>query len=200
MSTDLCSICLEGLNIRQTHKIACGHEFHVDCIIQSLRKSTECPYCRHNEFSDNTGSVYDTSSWIDSDKNYDEFVEYLDTNTKNYNETYGLIRKQRAVLTKLSSQIHKKYFDELKKNINKFREDFIQTDQYKELVNENKKLNTLIKKTKTNIKKYLVSNDIEVDKSLNEDLDDYILGKFKLNSDYLLDKKSNLSFSIGFIY
>lgn len=45
MSED-CSICLLELNDNSSYTLECGHKFHSECIIKSLRHSTKCPYCR----------------------------------------------------------------------------------------------------------------------------------------------------------
>ena len=43
-----CSICLEPVKVAEMIKsLSCGHEFHKDCIDQSLKASKKCPYCMH---------------------------------------------------------------------------------------------------------------------------------------------------------
>lgn len=41
-----CSVCLSSLKVWQAWQLPCGHWFHTHCIIQSLRFSHRCPYCR----------------------------------------------------------------------------------------------------------------------------------------------------------
>jgi hypothetical protein len=47
---DPCAVCLEEMTEDQKnmcHKIKeCGHSFHTECIIQSLRFDSRCPVCR----------------------------------------------------------------------------------------------------------------------------------------------------------
>ena len=45
---DHCSICLDDFEdiAISSHILPCGHRFHVACIVQSFRKSNECPNCR----------------------------------------------------------------------------------------------------------------------------------------------------------
>ena len=47
---DICSVCLEDFtNTADKTNLKCGHTFHVNCIINCLRKSNECPYCRDTD-------------------------------------------------------------------------------------------------------------------------------------------------------
>ena len=42
-----CSICRDPMDGSQPdHLLRCNHRFHVECIIDSLRKNRECPVCR----------------------------------------------------------------------------------------------------------------------------------------------------------
>lgn len=46
---DPCAVCLEEMSLDENncHKIKeCGHKFHIDCLIQSLRFDSRCPICR----------------------------------------------------------------------------------------------------------------------------------------------------------
>ena len=46
-NNDTCSVCLDDFDAAsQKTSLKCGHTFHVDCIINCLRKSNECPNCR----------------------------------------------------------------------------------------------------------------------------------------------------------
>lgn len=49
---DCCAICLveyqNGDEISWSHNSSCGHAFHLDCIIEWLLTSDECPCCRRN--------------------------------------------------------------------------------------------------------------------------------------------------------
>ena len=47
-----CLVCYDELTNENTVKLACGHKFHYDCIVDSYRMNTnhkqQCPYCRKN--------------------------------------------------------------------------------------------------------------------------------------------------------
>lgn len=43
---DVCSLCLTSLHELHISKLSCGHFFHTDCILRSLRYSPRCPICR----------------------------------------------------------------------------------------------------------------------------------------------------------
>ena len=53
-----CSICLGELTEQTTTSLKeCGHSFHINCIIESLRHSTQCPYCRGDPYNKKTIDV-----------------------------------------------------------------------------------------------------------------------------------------------
>ena len=42
-----CIICFDDINIKDLTALSCGHLFHIDCIIQLVKKRTrKCPLCR----------------------------------------------------------------------------------------------------------------------------------------------------------
>ena len=43
MSCSICSLGLQGSNIRE---LPCKHIFHTNCINESVKYNTVCPYCR----------------------------------------------------------------------------------------------------------------------------------------------------------
>ena len=50
-----CSICLEAIEedstpTLNTHSLQCGHTFHTDCIVRSLRSNSACPVCRDDPY------------------------------------------------------------------------------------------------------------------------------------------------------
>ena len=48
-----CPICMDSLTgDRSTTTLRCGHTFHVDCIVQALRRSALCPMCRDKGFDE----------------------------------------------------------------------------------------------------------------------------------------------------
>tara|TARA_Y100000389_G_scaffold130530_1_gene127923 strand:+ start:14 stop:538 length:525 start_codon:yes stop_codon:yes gene_type:complete len=69
MNNDNCSICYEDLSKQQTCTLKCGHIFHTDCIIETLRKcGSKCPYCRDdyevNNQDDNQNDNILRDEWI----------------------------------------------------------------------------------------------------------------------------------------
>jgi hypothetical protein len=43
---DVCSICLDGWSKDDPgHKTSCGHQYHLQCIMQWAQRSRECPLC-----------------------------------------------------------------------------------------------------------------------------------------------------------
>ena len=52
MNEDVCPICLDKLNKKETYKLSCKHTFHTDCIMQWFRKSDgQCPCCLDNPYN-----------------------------------------------------------------------------------------------------------------------------------------------------
>jgi len=50
-----CSICWENVrsaNSANTKRLACGHSFHLNCILEWFVKSNECPVCRQEQIKD----------------------------------------------------------------------------------------------------------------------------------------------------
>ena len=43
---DVCAICCHALGTERV-KTYCGHEFHGQCIVNSLQYKPQCPVCRH---------------------------------------------------------------------------------------------------------------------------------------------------------
>lgn len=49
MTSGICSICLDSLNIGETYKMKCSHLFHTRCCVEFLLyEHTNCPLCRKN--------------------------------------------------------------------------------------------------------------------------------------------------------
>jgi hypothetical protein len=45
-SSNLCTICLDTLDIVEVKKLSCSHEFHEVCIQEWVQQSVTCPICR----------------------------------------------------------------------------------------------------------------------------------------------------------
>lgn len=42
-----CIICFDDINTKDLTALSCGHLYHIDCIIQLVKKRTrKCPLCR----------------------------------------------------------------------------------------------------------------------------------------------------------
>ena len=47
IKSDSCSICLKKFN-KNNITIACGHQFHSQCILKWMENKKNCPICRVN--------------------------------------------------------------------------------------------------------------------------------------------------------
>ncbi len=45
----ICSICHEDQEEGKSSALSCGHKFHSDCVIRSLRNDSRCPLCRRDD-------------------------------------------------------------------------------------------------------------------------------------------------------
>lgn len=44
---NICIICFEEIELKDLTALSCGHMFHIDCIINLVKKRTrKCPLCR----------------------------------------------------------------------------------------------------------------------------------------------------------
>jgi hypothetical protein len=170
-----CCICLEPLE-NSVYKLPCNHEFHVECIIPSLRKSNECPYCRDTA-GNKKANCFTYSSDNESDDNlsiddYKELEEYIDDKIKDNLDLKDLFKKiqkrtknaQKSSKTVLSS-------------FNKFLKQYAQNDVFKSYQTDYGEIIKLIKNFKNKINKELKNDGLEIDESLNEDVDDYLWEK-----------------------
>ena len=51
MNIDICTICLDNIDIKDNQELRCGHVFHTKCIIRWFRQSYvggKCPLCLDN--------------------------------------------------------------------------------------------------------------------------------------------------------
>ena len=44
--SDNCPICLDDIYSKTIVKLECGHVFHRECLINNIKNSKNCPYCR----------------------------------------------------------------------------------------------------------------------------------------------------------
>lgn len=98
MSNDVCSICGdEALFQTNTssptcHRLACGHPFHVDCIVQWFAQGAgSCPNCRHEEIEEMYGAR-DPSSRIAAARRRKSTPEHVKRLIKKYDVTRARVR------------------------------------------------------------------------------------------------------------
>ena len=155
MSNDVCSICLETLDVSEnamnTTKLSCGHEFHVGCIISCLRKCNECPYCRDTE-NNRKISIHNGGYNVDIDDE-DDYTDESDNETdeweRNYNDcvkTLQQIRRNnpqikttmcqflttKRLLRRKTNDLYLKFAEERRKADQIFLENAAKSDYYKE--------------------------------------------------------------------
>jgi hypothetical protein len=192
---DTCSICLDDFETNNTNttSLKCGHTFHVNCIISSLRKSNECPNCRdtdgnpklsvetHNNFNflwddgddDDQTDEYDTYSEEYTD--FENVMKELIKNNKeikdkinNYKTNYKLFEKEIA-------NIDKKYSTGLNELTNNYLVSFrncVEFQNYnKERLKFQNKYNYLRKTIETSLSKNL---DMETDQTIKDYIKYYL--------------------------
>jgi hypothetical protein len=187
MNDLLCPICLEELNLNEKpkYKLSCNHEFHTECIIQSLRKNNECPYCRDTEGNIKI-SVYNQNNFNEDLISDDENVEQNYDN--NFNNMCDILKPTKVLLKKDIKGL-KQEVKRLEKNsilfLNKFRNDgrcllneykkeFKKNNEYVNQMNDLKKWKNNCKKLKRKFTKALKENGIEYGSDIDEMLDNYI--------------------------
>ena len=192
---DTCSICLDDFETNNTNttSLKCGHTFHVNCIISSLRKSNECPNCRdtdgnpklsvetHNNFNflwddgddDDQTDEYDTYSEEYTD--FENVMKELIKNNKeikdkinNYKTNYKLFEKEIA-------NIDKKYSTGLNELTNNYLASFrncVEFQNYnKERLKFQNKYSYLRKTIETSLSKNL---DMETDQTIKDYIKYYL--------------------------
>ena len=115
---DVCSICLDKLDIEQNYKLPeCGHTYHTNCIMQWVRAGhPKCPYCG------NTGL------------NNDDNIDYYCFNKDQYIILRRFSRRKDAPL-QLKKQVEQlRKLEEKQKIVNKnYKELLLKKGKFKEL-------------------------------------------------------------------
>jgi hypothetical protein len=189
MNDLLCPICLEELDThhKPKFKLNCGHEYHTECIIQSLRKNNECPYCRDTDGNQKI-SVYETNGFNNNLISDDD--EYTTENTSDYENMCELLKPVKNSLKKDIKEL-KIEVKRLEKNsvlfLNKFRKDgrfllnhykkeFLKNEEYSAQMEDLKKWKNNCKKLKKKFIKNLKDNGIEYGSDVDEMVDSYLYG------------------------
>ena len=161
---DSCSICLDDFtNIEiATAKLNCGHTFHTQCIIKSLRKSNECPNCRdtdgnpvskvnNNLLSNN----WDSDTDLEEDENdYMDFYECIKNLLKNNSELRDSVReykKMSRIMERTILEVDHNLNKELDLCIKKTKDEFRESECYKNYLS----LRSNLLKSKKNLKNKL---------------------------------------------
>jgi len=197
---DICSVCLEDLNSNiQKTNLVCGHTFHVNCIINCLRKSNECPYCRDTDgnpkisVSNNNelGFFFDDESedtaYNQTLEEYNDFINTMKSIEKediDLKESINKLVLQSKNLEKKSTLVSKKYDKDLNDYTNEFLQNYKKSSDYNEYIlckESYKKQHTkLIQQIKKKISKKL---DFEIDNITVDYIRDYLEEK-RAYSDY----------------
>jgi len=157
---DQCSICLEDFAETAgsvSHTLPCGHRFHVQCIVQSFRKSNECPNCRdtaghprtipssvNNIAVNGTGHVGD-DTYDDELEGSQEYADFLDIirqlrfsyrNDKTYlklkTAKQNLIQTSRE-MRRSSNAVGKEFISATAQVYNKLSDEFKNSEEYKNM-------------------------------------------------------------------
>jgi hypothetical protein len=187
MNDDKCPICLEYLEIhdKQKFKLTCGHEYHTECIIQSLRKNNECPYCRDTDGNIKI-SIYDANNFNNNLISEDD--DETQINNSNFENMCEILKPVKNLLKDDIKQL-KSEVKRIEKNsvalLNKFRKDgrlilyeyqkeFKKNDDYITQTDDLKKWHNNCKKIKRKFIKNLKINGIEYGSDIDLMLDNYI--------------------------
>ena len=100
MDYEKCSICREPMDggSQPDYMLRCNHRFHVECIIDSLRKSRECPVCRDTGIdspNQNLQSSFELEDVYDWNIELHQNCVCCASKDKNseYYDTYNLIKE-----------------------------------------------------------------------------------------------------------
>ena len=194
-NNDTCSVCIDDFdNTSIKTSLKCGHTFHVDCIINCLRKSNECPNCRDTDgnpklsISNNNHNHFDFFSDEESDidqntlySNFQEYRDFLNSMKELEKENKELKNRIKAYkiettnIEKKSQNIIKNYEkglnDVANEYIKSYRETVEYTEYIKEIQNIQKQYTSIRKKIERNVSKKL---DLEIDQTTRDFIKDYI--------------------------
>jgi hypothetical protein len=185
MEDNLCPICLEKLQMDtlQKFKLPCGHEYHTECIIQSLRKNNECPYCRDTDGNIKI-TVYDGNNNLieedddeyesDTDSDYDNMCELLKPLKRVLKNDINDLQKEIKRLEK-NSKISLINFRKGGRSIlNEYKKEFLKNEDYINQLNDLKIWKENCKKIKRKFIKNLKDNGIEYGSDVDDMLDNYL--------------------------
>lgn len=184
-----CSICLEDFNDNNYRfKLPCGHEFHTECIITSLRKNNECPYCRdtdgnvkisiynNNIFNNDDNDLADNNEYIENDNNYKEMCQLLMPCKKNYKNEISELKRDIKKLEKNSVKLLNDFRKKGRELLIQYKKGFISESEYSNQHNDLKVWKSRCNKLKKKFIKDLKQNGIEYDTDVKEMLDNYLYG------------------------
>jgi hypothetical protein len=186
MDNLLCPICLEELETenKQKFKLTCGHEYHTECIIQSLRKNNECPYCRDTDGNQKI-SIYDSNGFNnlisdddellnENNSNFDNMCELLKPIKKSLKNDIKELKIEVKRLEKNSILLLNKFRKDGRFILNEYKKEFIKNNEYGNQVDDLKKWKNNCKKLKKKFLKNLKDNGIEYGSDVDEMLDNYL--------------------------
>ena len=147
MNEDVCPICLENLNTKETYKLSCKHTFHTDCIMKWFRSSSgNCPCCLDNPTSGK--KIYQPIFYGYWNIN---FIESRCNVIKKYNQKNpGNIQMDKK-FEKL-----KKYNKEIS-DLRKEKKEFLNKPEVKELKKKGKEIDRKVIKKDHQIKKLKIN-------------------------------------------
>jgi len=187
MNDIICPICLENLEMINIpkFKLTCGHEYHTECIVQSLRKNNECPYCRDTDGNIKI-SIYDTNNLnnnlmtddddyqSDVDSDYDNMTEMLKPMKGTLKNEIKDLKHEIKRLEKNSKVFLSKFRKDGRTILNEYKKEFMKNHEYNMQLNDVKKWKDNFKKLKRKFVKNLKDNGIDYDSDVDQMLDNYL--------------------------
>ena len=187
MNDVICPICLEELEIqdKQKFKLTCGHEYHTECIIQSLRKNNECPYCRDtdgnikisiydpNNFNNNLISDDDDETEINNN-NFENMCEILKPFKNLLKDDIKELKREVKRIEKNSVVLLNKFRKDGRLILNEYQKEFKKNNDYITQIDDLKKWRNNCKKLKRKFITNLKINGIEYGSDLDLMLDNYL--------------------------
>lgn len=194
-NNDTCTVCLDDFDVSsQKTSLKCGHTFHVDCIINCLRKSNECPNCRDTagnpKLSVSNNNIFnffmdqsdDETSESSSVQEYDDFLNTMNElvkNNKNIKNSLKEFKTESKNFEKTSKKIGINYDKGLQEAANNYLKSYRNCQEYIDYCSERYKITNKFYNLRKSLEKNLSKNlDIELDQTtknyIKEYLDDYI--------------------------
>ena len=172
---EMCPICREHMNsVKQNYILVCNHQFHTECIIDSLRTNNECPVCRdtggyphftpdkyHNESPVNTSNKINKK--IEDMKNMTLLMEDIIASNDDIKNLRKKIKTDLNTLNNVSKTIHNKIAVlekqleiEYNKQINEYIISISKTDEYLKCIKLNNSYKENILELYKNINNHIV--------------------------------------------